>query len=269
MNLAQALHTAARRYCMEKYNYWTAEYSKIVFSGRDRNGYDYTPRALRTFPRYNVLNAILIELERTDPKELADLNDTRDWIVLAGTNANTDFTREPFSAIAADAMENERDSFCHFISSVSEDYLKSIEPLPYRRCLSDSESEAVRSRLYKRWHINGYEWFPLAQCSLSDIMAFEHEGFQQFCSSFSLTDLLSSFGVSRVWELQSSRCYPDYEQDVCLFKLQSEGYWSSDDLDWIVYQSYENSITVGGWLLTEISDQWPEWKKHIWYSGVS
>ncbi len=33
MNLAQALHIAARRYCIEKFNYWTAEYSKIVFHG--------------------------------------------------------------------------------------------------------------------------------------------------------------------------------------------------------------------------------------------
>ena len=263
MDLAQLLHTTARRYCMEKHSYWTAEYSKLVSASRDRNGFYYTDKALRIFPRYNVLNAIRIELERKDPNELIDLNNTRNWIISAGMNANTAFTREPSCEIEAETMEDERDTFCHFIRNISDSFLQYIEPLPYRRYLSASESEAVRSRLFQRWQITGYEWYPLVESSVPNIKAFHSDSFGIFCSSFDLTHLLSSRGVSRVWGLNTSE-WCDLEQDVSLFTAKNEGYWSSADLDWIVYQSYEHSVTIGGWLLDEVRKQWPEWREHLW-----
>jgi hypothetical protein len=42
---------------------------------------------LATFPRYNVLNAIRIEVERIDPADLFDLENTRGLLVLAGEAA--------------------------------------------------------------------------------------------------------------------------------------------------------------------------------------
>ncbi len=44
----------------------------------------------------------------------------------------------------------------------------------------------------------------------------------------------------------------------------AEGIWTSRSLDWIVYASHENSITVGGWMLAEVKRAWPEWECHIW-----
>ena len=145
--------------------------------------------------------------------------------------------------------------------------LQSVQPLEYQRVLSQSESESVWARLRERWQITDGYWFPLAECSLSDVAAFQDRYFNEFCLSFNLVDLLSSRGVSRVWELREYG--PEYEQDVSLFGPNyngAEGYWSSGDLDWIVYASHENSITIGGWLLTEIKDQWLEWKQRIWMS---
>lgn len=269
MNLAQSLHTAARRYCNEQFNHWATKYSAICRAGRDRaaDRYHYTPEALGVFPRYNVLNAIRIELERIDPNELDDLNDTRELIVLAGTAADDDFTRKPIGQIDADAMARERESFCDFIRGLSDSELQCIEPLPYQRVLSHSESDALWSRVRDRWQIaNGY-WFPLAECSLPDVVAFQDRSFNEFSSTFNLIDLLSSRGISRVWELREYG--PEYEQDVSLFDPQyngAEGYWSSDGLDWIVYASHESSITIGGWLLAEIKEHWPEWKQRIWDS---
>ena len=270
MNLAQAaLHTAARRYCHEQYDRWTEQYAQVVRAGRDRaaDGYNYTPEALGIFPRYNVLNAIRIELERIDPNELVDLDATRDSIVIIGAEANNDFTRKPIGQIEADVMANERQSFCDFICGLSESDLQSVQPLPYQRVLSPSESESVWTRLHQRWQITGSYWFPLTDCSLSDVAAFQDRYFDEFCSSFSLIDCLSSRGISRIWELREDGL--GYEQDVSLFEPYyngAEGYWSSGDLDWVVYASHESSITVGGWLLTEIEDRWPEWQKRIWNS---
>jgi hypothetical protein len=269
MNLAQALHTIARRYCNEQHNHRASQYSEISRAGRYRaaDGYHRTAEALDVFPRYNVLNAIRVELERINHNELDDLNDTRDLIILAGTVAEDDLTREPIGQIDADAMANERESFCEFIGGLSDSELQSVQPLPYQRVLSPSESESVWSRVRDRWQITAGYWFPLAECSLPDVAAFQDRFFYEACSSFSLVDLLASRGVSRVWELREYG--PEYEQDVSLFDPHydgAEGFWSSGDLDWIVYASHESSITVGGWLLAEIKNRWPEWKQRIWDS---
>jgi hypothetical protein len=56
------LHTAGRRYCLDRYDYWWKRYIEIQTKGHDRKG-NHTDEALRVFPRYNILNAILVEVE--------------------------------------------------------------------------------------------------------------------------------------------------------------------------------------------------------------
>jgi hypothetical protein len=269
VNLAQSLHTAARRYCIEQFNHWVTEYSAICRAGRERaaGGYHYILEALGAFPRYNALNAIRVELERIDPNELNDLDQTRELVVLVGTAAEDDFTREPIGQIDAHVMANERNSFCEFVLGLTDVELQSVQPLPYRRVLSPSEADSLWSRLRGRWDITNKSWFPLAHCARPDIVAFQDRHFNDFCSVFNLVDLLAARGISRVWELRE--CGPEYEQDVSLFDPYyngAEGFWSAGDLDWIVYASHESSITVGGWLLAEIEERWPEWNQRIWDS---
>ena len=73
MEVGMALHTAARRYCLERYVFWAERYAEIVRRGADRklDGYCYTREALATFPRYNVQSAIRVELERIDTGDCA------------------------------------------------------------------------------------------------------------------------------------------------------------------------------------------------------
>jgi hypothetical protein len=271
VNLAQAIHTEARRYCNEQYNHWASRYSEICREGRDRaaDGYQYTSEALGVFPRYNVLNAIRVELERIDPTSLSDLDDTRESLILIGTAADDDFTRKPSGSIDADAITNERQSFCDFTRELTDPDLLSVQPLPYQRVLSKSETESIWSRLRNRWQIADGYWFPLAECALPNVVAFQDRHFNEFASSFNLTELLASHDIRRIWELREYG--PEYEQDVSLFDPHyngAEGFWSSNDLDWVVYASHENSVTVGGWLLAKIQNQWPEWNQRIWVSPV-
>jgi hypothetical protein len=101
-----ALHTAARRYCLERHSYWCQEYSEIVRKrgDRQRDGHHYTPEALATFPRYNVLNAIRVEVERIDPAKLGDAENGKALLILAGETAEDDSTRRLIGEIDERAM---------------------------------------------------------------------------------------------------------------------------------------------------------------------
>jgi len=70
------LHSAARRYCENRYGYWANEYNKICNAGLDRIGNSYTKEALSVFPRYNVLAAILEEIERFVPEDFEDFDES-------------------------------------------------------------------------------------------------------------------------------------------------------------------------------------------------
>ena len=120
MNASLALHTAARRYCLGRHAFWCQRYSEIVRKkgDRQRNGYYYTPEALATFPRYNVLNAIRVELERIDPAKLGEPEDTRVLLILAGETALDDFTQLPIGEIDERAMAEERSEYCRYIGGL-------------------------------------------------------------------------------------------------------------------------------------------------------
>jgi hypothetical protein len=267
VNASLALHTAARRYCFERHAHWCQRYSEIVRhrGDRQRDGYHYTPEALATFPRYNVLNAIRVELERIDPAKLGDVEDTRALLVLVGETAQDDFTQKPIGEIDARTMADERADFCRYLGGLKIADLSAIERLPYRRVLTTDESKTIWSRLRTRWEIpNGY-WFPLADCELPDVVAFKTRDFDEAVAYVRLRDLLAARGIERVWELREYG--PDYEEDLALLEPYyngAEGYWSSGDSDWIIYASHESSVTVGGWLLPELKRMWPSWQAHVW-----
>ena len=266
-----AVHTAARRYCLERYAHWAERYAKVVRRGRDRerDGYHYTPEALNTFPRYNVLNAIRVEIERIDSRELGDFETAKARILRAGETANDDFTRKPIGEIDQRASAEERAAFCGYVRGLSLANLGAVEPLPFRRVLAADESEQVWARLRERWQLPAGYWYPLADSTLPGVVAFDAAAFSDGAPSDRLQGILQRRGVERVWELREYG--PEYEQGVSLFDPHyngAEGYWSSGALDWIVYASHENSVTVGGWLLEEVKALWPAWQGHLWRGAL-
>jgi hypothetical protein len=263
VNVSLALHTAARRYCLERHAYWCGRYSEIVH--RQPDGYHYTPEALATFPRYNILNAIRVEVERIDPAKLGDPGGTKALLVLAGEIAEDDFTRPPIGEIDERAMAEEREAFCAYMAGLAPTDLNAIERLPYRRVLSSVESQSIWSCLRTRWQIPEGYWYPLAECKLPDILALKARAFDEAVAYERLRDILAARGIERVWELREYG--PEYEEDLELFEPQyngAEGYWSSGDLNWIIYASHESSVTVGGWLLPEVKTMWRSWQTQVW-----
>ena len=183
----------------------------------------------------------------------------------AGETANHHFTRKPIGEIDQRATAEERTAFCDFIRGLSHSDMSAVEPLPFRRVFAADESEAVWARLRERWQIPAGYWYPLANCTLAGVVAFDAAAFNEGAPADRLQGILQRRGVERVWELREYG--PDYEQEVSLFNPHyngAEGYWSSGALDWIVYASHESSVTVGGWLLGEVQALWPGWQARLW-----
>ncbi len=277
MTSAQALNTAARRYCQSQSDYWYQSATQLrQIKPRDPSSYRQT--LLDSYARANVLMMICTEIEHLDPNTLADIEHTRELILHIGQVAQASPPRPNMGQTSAyqvvqptfgintkDAIANEREAFCTYIQELSGSQLNCVQPLPYQRVLSPVESSAMWQKLRHRWQITGWHWHPLTQCKLSDITAFEEDAFEEFCSSISLVEMLSSRGVTRIWELREYGV--EYHQDVLLFDPKYngyEGYWTSDCLNWIVYASHEASVTVGGWMLENIKAQWSDWEQHIW-----
>ena len=68
-----ALHTAARRYLLDRFQELVDAYSQVPNSGRAADGFHYRDDAKDIYPRYNVLDAIRVEVECLDPDALPDL----------------------------------------------------------------------------------------------------------------------------------------------------------------------------------------------------
>ncbi|NEQ51865.1 MAG: hypothetical protein F6K11_17280 [Leptolyngbya sp. SIO3F4] len=278
MNLAQALYTAARRYCMTQSQYWYDQATELRQTKSQDRDQTYRQQLLSNYSRSEILMTICIEIERLDVDVLEEIDDTRDRILQAGKEAKKTKPRlnmgqtvkfefyqvKPKPEIEA-KISDERETFCKYIQQLSTSQLQSVSPLPYQRVLSPNESTSLWTQLRQRWQITGNLWYPLCKCTLPDITAFQTNAFEDFCSSVSLINLLAAHNVTRIWELREHGI--EYEQDISLFEpvyTGAEGYWSSNTFDWIVYASHEESVTVGGWLLKDIKTHWPDWEKYTW-----
>ncbi len=263
--LIEKLHAAARRYCIDKHNYWTKQYNKIIGTGQARDGRIYTSDALSIFPRYIVLNAILVEIEKFTPQDFSTLEEAKVLISMSGDSAEDIYTKAQNSPIAENAIREERKAFVHFIQTLSEEELDKVEPMSYRRVIKRSEKQQIWAELKKVWNIQGSYWFPLSEQNLPNIIAFQEKYIEEEVGVGMLRSLLMKHGITRVWELREYG--PEYEMELADFNPSyngAEGYWCSQDMKWIIYASHEGSITIGGWLLEDVKSVWPNWNERIW-----
>lgn len=262
MNNTEAIHTAARRYCEERALDWVHAYDELRASERrerERRGvpepvaYTYSPQALRTFPRYHVLHAILFEVERFVPGDFASLDEARSLIAAAGETAESVFTRPPHGEIEQETFGEERAAFTTFVLGLSERDLELVEPLPFRRRLQACESAQIRSELKLRWGVDRY-WYPLDRALDADppaeTMAFRSEAVLAIEVQERLRTILASCGVSRVFELREHDADgPDSEIDLALLETLytgAEGFWTDGSFEWVLYASHEGSVTIAG-----------------------
>ena len=261
----ERLHTAARRYCSEHFQLWAERYQRLSDAGQGRQGYGYTTEAYRTFPRYQVLEAIRTDIERLSGSDLRDLGEARELFALAGLTAENEFTSFDKPEAQA-AVHEEREAFAAFVRGVHTDILGAVDPLPYTRVLPAEESEQVWGSVERAWGLEpGRYWYPLAETDRADVEAFQDRHLFRAVAPEWFGAVLSQREIERVWELREYG--PEYEMDASALEPHyngAEGFWTSPTLDWIIYASHESSVTVGGWMLQELKQAWPEWERFIW-----
>ena len=113
----EKLHTAIRRYC--RYSHWTKKYGELVAVGNHRAGYEYSQEALSTFPRFNVLNAMLVEVERHRPDDFTSLDEAKSIFKRVTANAHNIFTQPPNGDLEQQVMNNEREALDKFIARLT------------------------------------------------------------------------------------------------------------------------------------------------------
>ena len=81
-----------------------------------------------------------------------------------------------------------------------------------------------------------------------------------------LRSALRDRGIPRPVELRE---YDEgYEEDIALAEFTydgREGFWTSDNMEWMVYASHESSITFGGaWLIEAMRKCLPEFDRYLY-----
>lgn len=222
-------------------------------------GWVHADDPLHVTARCQVLDAIRSEVERFDPAELGDLHAAREMIVLAGTTAQSAFTQGSQSPEWAAAAAAERKAFIEFVRSLTPAELASVVALPYRRVLASAETRErfdALARVWGNWYGGSADRHDLPPYSLLQASRLNDDRLR-----FVRELIRGHVGASRVWELREWG--DSFELDLELVHLDytgAEGFWTCPPLDWLVYASHEDSLTVGGtWLRDALRAQWPDW----------
>ena len=101
-----------------------------------------------------------------------------------------------------------------------------------------------------------------------DVLALQAEWFRAKVPDDVVCNILARRGIGRVWELHEEGwvCQIDLSLLIPAYKT-AEKYWTTGEMDWLIYASHESSITVAGaWLIEAIKEIWPSWQDHL-YAG--
>jgi hypothetical protein len=260
------LHWAARRHLARRYQELTDAYAKLPNQGRADDGHHYLPESWTIFPRYHTVAAILVEVERLDPDRLPELPVLVDALLAAADTARSAFTVAPANDEAAAAIADERRQFRDAVRAWHADGDLRVDPLPYRRVLTATESTQRQDELSRRWGLVGRSWHPLlAEPTPPDVPLLAEEAMWDEQVTARLRSALSDLGGRRVTELREFAEHgPDCLLDVHLVAFRytgATGVWSDDTLSWIAFASHEGTVAFGGRLADHVSS-WPD--LHRW-----
>jgi hypothetical protein len=279
MDTKTALHTAARRFCQDRFSEWSQTYNELEpkenwkVENLSRPGWDYSEKAYGIFPRYRIDALIQAEVEKLIPDSSRELGELRSQLIDACGWAEARLFEELTNPIARKALREEAADFKAYVQVLEDRDLGDIAPLPYRRVLTEEESKKLWSRLRQTWDIGDGYWFPLRDSPVPDELLTLHvDYFARMKGAELLRDALGIRGISRVFQLNEFRSIdPEYEMEISIVEPRyasgGEQYSTSESLDWVVYASHESSITVGGdWLTETIRESWPDWRQRA-YGG--
>jgi hypothetical protein len=258
MEVTLRLHTFARRTCIERHAHWATLYSELVQARRYRtDSGDYTDEAYEIFPRYNVLQAVLDDIEALDPANLPGPEELRSLLIQAAMSASSDFTRPSASAVHERAMADERETLAHVFRDVDTADLADVEPLFYRRVLSADEVQFWRKAIEGVWGAPDGYWYPLGPKTDPSLVALELVGIEDALPE-RLRRFFADNAITRLIELRELDASYEIQADAAAVAYtSSEGFWTSPENSWIIYCSHEGTITFGGTVAAAIGPDFP------------
>ena len=266
MRPSETVHTFGRRHCLNRLSQLRQDYDRA-------NAVDGC-KDLTYGSRRAVLEAILVEVERLIPADFRSRTHATHRLVEVGQSAQNFmaqqkvFQKPPY----VEAMQEERDRFAnalHQFTAQTDWKNWNVEPLPYRRTLRYDESRDLLAQLRERWSITGKWWVPFEKYNLAyETMVLDSQAVREQLGYTVLRQIVGAGGSGHVYELWEHAREPNRELELALWEpasLWSERYWCSDDLNWLIYTTHDNSTTLAGdWMLQQIKATWPEWEAHLW-----
>ncbi|SCF25564.1 hypothetical protein GA0074696_3826 [Micromonospora purpureochromogenes] len=245
---------------MERYDELTRKYAALPNQGGVKDGFRYQPEAWRLFPRYHVVEAILVEIERLDPDLLPELAGLVDALVAAADGAHSPLTQPAGNEVEAEAMAAERRLFRSTVNGWLAGGDLRVEPLAYRRVLTPAEAAARQDQLRRWWGLVDRCWYPLlAEPIPPDVLVLAEAAMWDEQGIAHVRRELREMGGRRVMELREDGT--DYLVDVDIVAPRYagvEGVWSDDTLSWIAYASHEGTVTFGGHLAVALHTTWAD-----------
>jgi hypothetical protein len=247
MDTRLAIHTAARRYCVERQQSW-----------RERQR-DETSDSI--WPRIEALGTILLEVERFSPEDFASLAHARRTMILTAHSVQFEFDKSFTHSDQSDAAEEERELFTCFLSLLAMDDLEAVEPMPFRRVLMKMENTKLWERLTDIW--GRWSGGVAERDSGRSEMTLRADAFASDDNFARLTKILCNHHRHRLWELRDLS--DGFELELELFRPEfntgGEGFWIDDTLEWMIYASRCNTLTLGGdWLVDFARLEFRKWR---------
>ncbi len=245
----EALITIARRYCIDNNKYWMDRYSKEL-SG---NNNPYSDNDYDLFPRYNALTAILQGVEIIVGQDFSSMDDCKDELKKLGLISQSRFTEGKHNPIESKAIQEERNKFVDLIESINAIDIKKVEPLPYKRRLSEIEAKEVRRQFEMNLGYDGSYWNPLNEKSKIETIFLMKENLLESDQN-KIIDFIKSHAEKRLFEIKEDML--DYELEIDSLDIDCyETIYSDMSFKWAIYGSHESTVAFGGTELVKFVKQ--------------
>jgi hypothetical protein len=263
----EALHTAARRYLIER----AEELARDV----PVNPRDHSPEQRDRWARSGELLDFLERVERATPHPPGSAAAVRDWLLAAvreplfvGKRTKRGGVEESFPP-SADRLRRrveEAGRFSDYLLGLTGADLQAVAPLPYRRTLSEAETDRLHTQLGARWDLTPNHWYSSGPGQDGRERLVLRLGFARRPPLLdALRRALFRQGVTRLWSIPASAFWPGRELDLELFDLAprfpcDDLFWTAGEMDWVIFGSHEPLITLAGDdLVQEFCRRVPSW----------